>query len=91
MGAAVVAFTLGGLGQVSQAAPDMDNAQGKSEQGNGRSICYFSGLNDDPSEGFPFDGRVQSFGQLVKRLGPLGGVPGTECNPNRGEDMKPRG
>jgi hypothetical protein len=49
---------------------------------NGRSECAFSGLND----GF-FDGseaeRVQSFGQIVRVAGPLGGIPGFACNPAR--------
>ena len=36
-------------------------AAGQVEQGNGRSICRFSGLND-PEEG----GRVQSLGQIVR-------------------------
>ena len=55
--------------------------------GNGRSleplhansICAYSGLNDKtPGEG-DTTSRVQSFGQVVKQLGPIGGVPGTEC------------
>ena len=55
-----------------------DEAHGK-----GRSACHFSGLNDDPDEAFPFGGRVQSYGQLVRQ-----GVkdrfpsPGVACNPN---------
>lgn len=70
--------------------------QGQVEQGNGRSICMFSGLNDDPTEAFPDDGYVQSFGQLVKKLGvdtvrEFGGgkvgIPGMECNPNTGPDL----
>jgi hypothetical protein len=44
------------------------------------SECAFSGLDDpDPD---PFD-RTQSFGQLVKMFGPMGGVPGVACNPAR--------
>lgn len=71
-------------------------ANGQVEQGNGRSICMYSGLNDDPSEAFPDDGLVQSFGQLVKKLGVdtirdftggTVGVPGLECNPNTGYDL----
>lgn len=66
-------------------------AQGQVERGpeNARSICSFSGLNDDPNEAFPDDGRTQSYGQLVKK----GAIepslvksgepsPGTLCNPN---------
>jgi hypothetical protein len=44
------------------------------------SECSFSGLNDHPDPTNPFEGRVQSFGQYVKLLGPLGGIPGTACN-----------
>jgi hypothetical protein len=66
-------------------------AQGQVERGpeNARSICSFSGLNDDPHEPFPEDGRTQSYGQLVQKgvLVPSeikSGVPspGTLCNPN---------
>jgi hypothetical protein len=66
-------------------------AQGQVERGpeNARSICSFSGLNDDPTEAFPEDGRTQSYGQLVKKgvINPSlvkSGVPspGTLCNPN---------
>jgi hypothetical protein len=51
----------------------------------GRSICAYSGLNDE----YYVDGdtsapRVQSFGQIVRVAGPLGGVPGQACNPNGG-------
>lgn len=57
-----------------------DEAHGK-----GRSICHFSGLNDDPDAPFPEGGRVQSYGQLV-RQGLKGAVPspGFACNPNNG-------
>lgn len=101
LGLAVFAFAFGGLGlSAVSAAPN-----GKTEQGNGRSICYFSGLNDDPESEIPLDGgQVQSFGQLVKQVGPNGirafaeaelgvatvGVPGIECNPNTGPDLKPK-
>lgn len=53
----------------------------------GKSICAYSGQNDafhDPTHAeYPGDelNRVQSFGQIVKVAGPLGGVPGQECNP----------
>ena len=55
-----------------------DEAHGK-----GKSACHFSGLNDNPDEAFPFGGRVQSYGQLVRQ-----GVkdqfpsPGVACNPS---------
>jgi hypothetical protein len=87
--AAILALAMSGFAQAAHAAPTLDNAQGRTEQGNGRSICYFSGLNDDPFEEGG-EGRVQSFGQIVKQFGPLGGIPGVECNPNKGYDLKPR-
>jgi hypothetical protein len=44
------------------------------------SECAFSGLDDpDPD---PFT-HTQSFGQLVRMFGPMGGVPGEACNPTR--------
>jgi hypothetical protein len=51
----------------------------------GNSICAFSGLNNplDGAEAGP--GMVQSFGQIVKQAGPLGGVPGVECNGHTGD------
>ena len=42
------------------------------------SECAFSGYNDDNQ---PTDAIAQSFGQIVKVAGPLGGVPGMACNP----------
>lgn len=66
-------------------------AQGQVERGpeHARSICSFSGLNDDPNESFPDDGPTQSYGQLVKKGAIEPSVvksgepsPGTLCNPN---------
>jgi hypothetical protein len=45
-----------------------------------QSECAFSGLNDDEE---PTPAIAQSFGQIVKVAGPLGGVPGFACNPTR--------
>ena len=50
------------------------------------SICSFSGQNDDPEEP-GFEGRVQSWGQDVKKAvqaggPPPGGVPGQACRGN---------
>jgi hypothetical protein len=50
------------------------------------SICSFSGQNDDPEEP-GFEGRVQSWGQDVKKAvqaggRPPGGVPGQACRGN---------
>jgi hypothetical protein len=52
---------------------------------NGKSICAFSGQNDEFQLGIEGAARVQSFGQDVSAsvhggTGPLGGVPGTACN-----------
>ncbi len=90
LGATMVAFA------ASMGASTALAANGQTEQGNGRSICRYSGLNDDPSQAFPENGRVQSFGQLVKKLGvetvrEFGGgtvgIPGMDCNPNTGPDL----
>jgi hypothetical protein len=56
---------------------------------NGKSDCAYSGLNDNYVLGNPVpdaDGftRTQSWGQVVKNAGPLGGVPGQACNPTGG-------
>lgn len=53
----------------------------------GKSICAFSGLNDDPLGLNPENGppgRVQSYGQVVKMVGGgvLGGIPGQACRGN---------
>ena len=54
----------------------------------GKSGCAFSGVNDNFGLGNPVpdaDGftRTQSWGQVIRNAGPLGGVPGTACNPTR--------
>ena len=50
---------------------------------NGKSECAFSGQNDGYFDGSEPGVRVQSFGQIVRFAGPLGGVPGFACNPTR--------
>lgn len=50
-----------------------------------KSICAFSGLNDREVGEGPVEPRVQSFGQVVRSVGPIGGVPGHECNPTRAQ------
>ena len=56
----------------------------------GKSICSFSGQNDNWQLGNPVpdaDGftRTQSWGQVARHAnGALGGVPGTACNPTTG-------
>ena len=86
LGAAVCTLALVGMaaGPASAAKPD-DVPRGQVEQGvdTARSICAYSGLNDDPEEAFPFDGQVQSYGQLVKRgFKTVFPNPGVACNPN---------
>jgi len=61
---------------------------------NGKSDCAYSGLNDNYVLGNPLpdsDGftRTQSFGQVVRQAGPIGGVPGTACNPTRAGQQQP--
>ena len=41
------------------------------------SECAFSGRDDADDDGFE---HTQSWGQLVKAFGPMGGVPGEACN-----------
>jgi hypothetical protein len=83
LGAAVCTLAL--IGTVASPA----TAAGQSERGpdHANSICSFSGLNDDPNEEYPFGGRVQSFGQLIKlpEFDPafaksIGEHPGMACN-----------
>jgi hypothetical protein len=55
---------------------------------NGKSACAYSGVNDNYVLGNPVpdaDGftRTQSWVQVVRQAGPLGGVPGTACNPTK--------
>jgi hypothetical protein len=53
-----------------------------------RSLCAFSGLNDEQTPEEP--GRVQNWGTIPKEfrdmMGPLGFHPGMTCNPNIGLD-----
>ena len=50
----------------------------------GKSVCAFSGLNIPSEEPNEPPTRTQSFGQIVRVAGPMGGVPGTACNPTKG-------
>jgi hypothetical protein len=58
----------------------------KSHYSQGRSICKFSGQNDNPSSTNPENpgGRVQSYGYSFVRNGEKSQVPspGYACNPN---------
>jgi hypothetical protein len=71
---------------VALAVPAFAAPNGQVEKGpeHAKSICSYSGLNDDPSEG----GQVQSYGQGVKQgfSDPTDKSnierPGVLCNPN---------
>ena len=67
-------------------AGEVNGSGTKDDFSQGRSICRFSGLNDNPSEAFPFGGRVQSYGYTVVRNGlkAFAPSPGFACNPNNG-------
>lgn len=79
----VTAAALVGLTAPAQAA------QGRVEQGpdHAKSLCSYSGLNDDPGAEFPEGGQTQSYGQLVRKgvISPretrnTGESPGNLCN-----------
>jgi len=83
---AVMALLMVALAMPAFAIAPQKEVPGRAEQGvtQARSICAFSGLNDeplDPEEG----GLVQSYGQIVaagfKAFAPS---PGDACNPTRG-------
>ena len=88
-GAAVLAAVVVGAGDVAFAGEITGN--GRLKVVVARSVCAYSGQNDAfhiPSHAEDeFDAlqRVQSFGQIVRFTGPLGGIPGVACNPTRGE------
>lgn len=84
--AASVAAVVASLGAGAALAGEVTGNGMKSDFSQGRSICRFSGQNDDPSEAFPFGGRVQSYGYTVARNGlkAMAPSPGFACNPNNG-------
>jgi hypothetical protein len=90
---AVCAATLAGLSAGPALAGEITGSGellhiGYAEDGHavlhGASLCAFSGLNDDQA---PTPAVAQSYGQIVKVLGPLPFGPGTECNPTRNGAM----
>jgi len=81
---AVCAAGIVGMGATAATAGEV-TGNGKPLPVNGKSICAFSGQNDEFQEGDLGAPRVQSFGQIVRVVGPMGGVPGDACNPNGGE------
>ena len=84
--ASVCAVAVAGTGTPAALAGEI-TGNGTLKGSNGKSHCSFSGQND----GFhipelaesPEDAatRVQSFGQIVRHVGPMGGIPGMACNP----------
>ena len=88
IGISVAALTLS-LGSSTAIAGEITGNGDKTYQSQGKSLCKFSGLNDDPGAAFPEGGRTQSYGQLV-RLGlkgfvddVMGASPGVACNPTK--------
>jgi hypothetical protein len=91
--AAFCAVAVGAVGVGSAFAGEINGhgnwiAGSESAPLNGKSECAYSGLNDNYVLGNPLpdaDGftRTQSWGQVVRQAGPLGGVPGTACNPTK--------
>ncbi len=80
-GAALVASLAGPV-----LAGEINGNGSKEDYSQGRSICKFSGLNDDPNSTDPANppGRVQSYGFSFVSQGLKGVVPspGFACNPN---------
>lgn len=82
-GAAVLAMLGAGAG-TAVAGEVNGNGDPVPAPGRASSACAFSGLNDEPEDEFPFDGRVQSYGQLVVRdaVPPASFNPGDACRGN---------
>jgi hypothetical protein len=77
----VVLLAVAALMVAALAVPAFAAPRGQVERGpeHAKSICSYSGLNDDPAEG----GQVQSYGQIVKAGGKSEvPSPGFACNPN---------
>ncbi len=86
----VVMLAVMALLMVALAVPAFAAPQGQFERGpeHARSICSYSGLNDEPDS--PTEGgQTQSYGQEVKKgnedsSGPGRAAPGFACNPTTG-------
>ncbi len=82
----VVLLAVVSLLMVALAVPAFAAPQGQVERGpeHAKSLCSFSGLNDDPDD--PVEGgQTQSYGQEVKKGNEVpsdGAAPGFACNPN---------
>ncbi len=79
----IVLLTVMAISVLALAIPAF--AQGQFERGpeHARSICSYSGLNDEFGIPGPEGGRTQSYGQYVKQgLKSFVPSPGVACNPN---------
>jgi hypothetical protein len=80
------AAALVGASSTTAAAGEI-TGNGKLKGSKGASHCSFSGQNDGFHIAALSDGpedaatRVQSYGQIVRHAGSLGGLPGMFCNP----------
>lgn len=82
--AGVAALLIGGAG-AAQAGEVNGNGDPVPAVEHAKSICAFSGQNDEPEAEFPEGGRVQSYGQLVRAgLKSLVPGPGVACNGHSG-------
>lgn len=86
--AAVCSVAIAGLGAGSAFAGEITGngnwiAGSEAAPLNGKSECAYSGQNDGYVLGDRTAPRTQSWGQIVRQVGPLGGEPGFACNPAR--------
>ena len=85
MAVSVAAVVLG-LSASAALAGEINGNGSKEDYSQGKSICKFSGLNDNPTSTDPANppGRVQSYGYSFVRNGLKAVVPspGFACNPN---------
>lgn len=80
---ATVALALGGA-TAATAGEVTGNGKPTQAPAHSSSICSYSGLNDDPDEPGE-EGRVQSYGQVVKAGGKaFAPSPGMACNGKTG-------
>ena len=88
LASAVCALAFSGLTAGGASAGEITGNGKKEDYSQGRSLCKFSGLNDNPASTNPEDpgGRVQSYGYSFVRNGLKAVVPSPSvgCNPNRG-------
>ena len=89
--ALATAAVAAGLTAGSVLAGEVNGTYTKFQFSQGRSVCKFSGLNDNPTSTNPANppGRVQSYGYSFVRNGlkALVPSPGFACNPNN--DFQP--